>query len=51
MSSEGKSLRLDDKVRSEDLLIEAMQHNEDKKITAFAMSSGSISFPREVNEL
>ena len=37
MSSEGKSLRLDDKVRAENALIEAMQHNEDTKITTWAL--------------
>ena len=37
MSSETKGLRLDDKVRSENALIESMQHNEDKSITMYAL--------------
>ena len=37
MTSEAKGLRLDDKVRAENLLIESMQHNEDKGITTWAI--------------
>jgi protein TonB len=37
MSSEGKALRLDDKVRAEDALFLSMQHDEDKKVTTWAL--------------